>query len=337
MIGRRERRGDAEVAETSASAVRLVLTLVVLVASCAAPARPPAQSTRPAPPPDLASPAGLERALLRATVDADDAALERALSALRAWTPDDDVAALARAVELRCLALRVSDDDAWLDAARADLKAVLARLPAAPSPEETGATVLALLRLFDVTGDELLRADALARGEFLARGAPAEGGAARLAACVALLEATGDERWLWQARAAMGALPERTAAAARALLRLEAVTADPDWGDVAGVWLRDVAPGPEGDLAKDERALLAMRINVTGPPGDPRYDALLRAARRCCPPRAVVVLRPSGEGYPDLGRAAVFLSFVCPGSSWWTSAPIEDPAALRGAVDAHLR
>ncbi|MBX3468974.1 MAG: hypothetical protein KF878_19050 [Planctomycetes bacterium] len=318
--------------------MRLVLTLVVLVASCAAPARPPAQPTRPAPPPDLASPAGIERALLRATVDADDAALERALSALRAWTRDDDVAALARAVELRCLALRVSDDDAWLDAARADLQALLARLPAAPSGEETGAAVVALLRLFDVTGDELLRADALARGEALSRHAPREpGGPARLAACVALLEATGDERWLERARAAIGALPERSAVAARALLRLEAVTADPDWGDVAGVWLRDVAPGPEGDLAKDERALLAMRVNVTGPPGDPRYDALLRAARRCCPPRAVVVLRPSGEGYPDLGRAAVFLSFVCPGSSWWTSAPIEDPAALRGAVDAHLR
>ncbi|MCO5169890.1 MAG: hypothetical protein M9894_26430 [Planctomycetes bacterium] len=313
---------------------RLLPTLVALLAGCAAPGR-----DAPAAHEEAVPGAAIERSLRRAALD-DDLAGRGAVRAWRCcgWPSVEDRRAVARAVELACLSYRVSGDAAWVDAARGWLELLRA---GARDDRAAGLTVIALVRLHEVTGEAPLLREALAGGAALGDGA-ADGLVARVdrgLAALALFEVTGDPGWLALAREVAAGLPagatdDEDCAAARLLLRLHAVDDDPRWRAAAERRLdRQVFVSAADGLARDELALAPLSIVVTGPPGDPMVDALLAAARRCYLPRGAVLRLPPGERYPDLGRAAAFLA----GPDGWTSAPIEDPAALRGAVDAHLR
>lgn len=193
-----------------------------------------------------------------------------------------------------------------------------------------------------------------------------------LRAYVALHRASGDARWLAPARAlaaatvaAMraeggglyastgdpalaGALAERTipvehgATFARALLALARLEDREEYREEALAALRAVARTGalpalgrmvgEYALALELAASGAILVHVVGPAGDPRTDALHRAALAWSDPRRLVERRAAGEarfGFP--GEPAAFL---CSESA--CSMPITDPRALAREADAFV-
>ncbi|MCB9599878.1 MAG: thioredoxin domain-containing protein [Sandaracinus sp.] len=187
-----------------------------------------------------------------------------------------------------------------------------------------------------------------------------------LRAELAIAEATGEPRWhAYAARTAAFLIEELTheaggfaahtvdpravgdlarrrrplvenAVAARALLRLARTSDDERWAgaadaamafDEASIRARGRQVG-ELALALAERAAPYAIVSVVGPAGDPRTEALHRAALSIRGARLVELGRPGESRYPYPGAPAAYL---CNADA--CSVPVESPEALAGAFD----
>jgi hypothetical protein len=216
----------------------------------------------------------------------------------------------------------------------------------ATSEHDQAELVMAVTKLYDVTGEEPFLEQALAKAKELPVSSQNAGEAGL--AYMALHKSTADRRWLSRARDRVLAAERnavRTISTARLANMLFHYTGEISYKNMAESILRGIAAKsslaknsfePDLLLADYEISNAPVHVTIVGGKGDPAAKALYASGLRYPAPYKRIEWWDRSEGplpnpdvqYPNLPKAA---AFACSKTS--CSLPVFDPADVKTAID----